>query len=157
MYETLYQYAAIGVTLVTILFILYVVFRKKDPLPKRDPKCIWHTTAKVTKIYDGDTIFAHVKGHSPIDKKPVGIRIQGIDTPEMNAKSTAVKKKAQKAKELVEQQITKAGKIHLYNVSMKDKYGRMLATVFCDRTDLAKLLLKKKLAKAYDGGKKSKW
>jgi len=40
---------------------------------------------------------------------------------------------------------------------MKDKYGRMLATVFCDRKDIAKMLLEKKLAKAYDGGTKPKW
>jgi len=157
MNETLYKYAAIGAGLVIILFILYLIFRKKDPLPEPDPKCIWHTTAKVTKVYDGDTIFAHVKGHSPIDKKPVGIRIRGIDTPEMRDKRPAIRKKAQKAKELVEAQIKKAGKVHLYNISMKDKYGRMLATVFCGRIDLAKMLKEKKLAKAYDGGKKSKW
>lgn len=133
------------------------MFRKNDPLPEPDPKCIWHTTAKVDRVYDGDTIFAHVKGHKPIDKKPVGIRVRGIDAPEMNAKSPALKKKAEKAKALVEQQIEKARTVHLYNVSMNDKYGRILATVFCDRTDLAKMLKEKKLAKAYDGGKKPKW
>lgn len=155
--ENIYYYAAIGSSIIILSLILYFVFRKKDPLPEKDPKCLWHTTAKVTKVYDGDTIFAHVKGHKPIDKKPVGIRVRGIDTPEMKSKRPAVRKKAQKAKELVEEQVRKAGTVHLYNVNLKDKYGRMLATVFCGRTDLAKLLLKKKLAKAYDGGKKPKW
>jgi endonuclease YncB( thermonuclease family) len=42
-------------------------------------------------------------------------------------------------------------------VNLNDKYGRILASVFCDHRDLAKLLLEKKLAKKYDGGKKEKW
>ncbi|MCP4107977.1 MAG: thermonuclease family protein [Desulfobacteraceae bacterium] len=144
-----------------ITVALYKFLRRnirKDPLPEKDPACIWHSTVKkIHKVYDGDTIFAYVKGHNPIDNKPTGIRIRGIDTPEMRDSRPSVKKKAQKAKEFVESEINKARKIHLYNISMNDKYGRMLATVFCDRKDIAKMLLEKKLAKAYDGGKKAKW
>jgi endonuclease YncB( thermonuclease family) len=138
--------------------ILYRILRRRDPLPEPDPTCIWHVTVKkIDRIYDGDTFFAHVRGHNPIDKKPTGIRIRGIDTPEMKDSRPAVKKKAEKAKALVEAEIRKARKIHLYNVSTADKYGRMLATVFCDRKDLAKMLLEQKLAKPYDGGTKTKW
>ncbi len=146
---------------VVVLFIIIVIFRRlgrRDPLPKRDPSCIWHSTiTKIDRVYDGDTLFAHVKGHDPIDKKPTGIRIRGIDTPEIRDKRPAVKKKALKAKAFVESEIKKARKVHLYNISMKDKYGRMLANVFCDRKDIAKMLLEKRLAKRYDGGRKPKW
>ncbi|OQY56621.1 MAG: hypothetical protein B6245_18075 [Desulfobacteraceae bacterium 4572_88] len=147
---------------VVVLFIIIAIFRRltgrRDPLPKRDPSCIWHSTVtKIDRVYDGDTLFAHVKGHDPIDKKATGIRIRGIDTPEIRDKRPAVKKKAQKAKAFVESEIRKAKKVHLYNISMKDKYGRMLANVFCDRKDIAKMLLEKRLAKRYDGGRKPKW
>jgi len=153
-------YIIIG--LVVIIFALIegikYFFQRRDPLPEKLPHCIWHTKVKkVDRIYDGDTFFAYVKGHNPIDKKSVGIRIRGIDTPEMKDKNLKVKKKAQKAKELAMKEIESARTIHLYNVNTKDKYGRLLATVFCDRRDLAKILIENRLAKSYDGGKKSEW
>ncbi|MCK4494329.1 MAG: thermonuclease family protein [Methylococcales bacterium] len=148
-------------TIVMFWFIRWVIqflSQRRDPLPEKLSNCIWHTKIrKIDRIYDGDTFFAYVKGHNPIDKKPVGIRIRGIDTPEMRDKNPRVKKKALKAKELAIEEIKNARKIHLYNVNTNDKYGRLLATVFCDRRDLAKILLEKKLAKPYDGGKKTAW
>ena len=150
------------VGLLTLIFFLRTlwrfIFERRDPLPKKLSNCIWHTKVKLlVRIYDGDTFFAHVKGHAPIDHKPVGIRIRGIDTPEMRSKSTRVKNKAKKAKAIAVKELKKARTIHLYNVNTKDKYGRLLATVFCDRRDLSKILIEAKLAKPYDGGKKSKW
>ncbi|MGE0085061.1 MAG: thermonuclease family protein [Desulfococcaceae bacterium] len=155
--QTLYIIA--GAVFCFIALILWRMLRnQRDPLPEHDPNCIWHCEVlKLDKIYDGDTFFAHVKGHRPIDGKPVGIRIRGVDTPEMKDKRPVVKKKAEQAKALVAAEFGAARKIHLYNVSMDDKYGRMLATVFCDRKDLAKTMIRKKLAKSYDGGKKKAW
>lgn len=151
-------YLIVGVISFILLLFLWLWRRKRDPLPERDPKCVWHSEiAKLDRIYDGDTFFAHVKGHKPIDGKPIGIRIRGIDTPEMKDSNPTVRKKAERAKALVVDALTHARTIHLYNISMNDKYGRMLATVFCDHTDLAKLLLKKRLAKSYDGGTKKVW
>jgi len=148
-----------GAVFCIIAFFVWRMLRKEyDPLPEHDPKCIWHCEVlKLDKVYDGDTFYAHVKGHKPIDKKPVAIRIRGIDTPEMKDNRPAVKRKAEQAKALVEAEFAAARKIHLYNVSLNDKYGRMLATVFCDRKNLAKMLLKKRLAKSYDGGTKKEW
>lgn len=132
--------------------------RTHDPLPPRDPKCVWHSEVlKIERVYDGDTFFAHVKGHKPIDGKAVGIRIRGIDTAEMKDKRPAVKKKAEAAKAFLEEHLSRAKTVHLYNVSLSDKYGRMLATVFCDRTDVARAMIQKSLARAYDGGTKKEW
>jgi micrococcal nuclease len=144
---------------IIVILILWRLFRgRRDPLPEPDPKCIWHTTVReLDKVYDGDTFYAHIKGHNPIDKKPAAIRIRGIDTPEMKDSRAAVKKKAEKAKAVVEEAFKNAGKIHLYNVSTADKYGRILASVFCDHKDLAKMLREKRLAKSYDGGTKEEW
>jgi len=131
---------------------------ERDPLPERDPKCVWHSEVlKVERVYDGDTFFAHVKGHKPLDGKAVGIRLRGIDTPERKDKRAGVKKKAEAARTYLEEELRQAKKIHLYNVSMADKYGRMLATVFCDNRDVARRMLKKRLAKPYDGGTKKAW
>lgn len=153
-------YIVIGL-LVCVLGLIWSVkslFQRRDPLPEKLPDCIWHTTVKkVDRVYDGDTFYCHVKGHNPIDNKPVGIRIRGIDTAEMKDADPKNHKKAQKAKDLVTEELKNAQTIHLYNVNLKDKYGRVLATVFCDRRDLAKILLERKLAKKYDGGKKEAW
>jgi endonuclease YncB( thermonuclease family) len=153
-------YIVIGLLLFFVLLIWFIksFFQRRDPLPKKLPDCIWHTTVKkLDRIYDGDTFYCYVRGHNPIDNKPVGIRIRGIDTAEMKDPDPKNQKKAQKAKELVSQELKNARTIHLYNVNLKDKYGRVLATVFCDRRDLAKILLEERLAKKYDGGKKEKW
>lgn len=152
------QYAVIGIAAVAAVLLLRRLLRSSDPLPPRDPDCIWHTTVtRLDRVYDGDTFFAQVRGHEPIDQKPVGIRVRGIDTPEIKSDKPSVKKRARKARDFVEAELKKARRIHLYNVNLDDKYGRMLATVFCDRTDLAKLLVKNRLAKRYAGGRKKTW
>lgn len=153
-------YIVIALLLCFALFVWLVksLFTRRDPLPKKLPNCIWHTTVKkLDRVYDGDTFYCHVKGHNPIDNKPVGIRIRGIDTAEMKDPDPKNHKKAQKAKDLVTAELKNARTVHLYNVNLNDKYGRVLATVFCDRRNLAKILLEEKLAKKYDGGKKEGW
>lgn len=153
---------ALGTVLVLLILLGLVRWWRNrsdnDPLPARDPKCIWHSEViAVERVYDGDTFFAHVKGHKPLDGKAVGVRLRGIDTPEIKDRRPAVKKKAEAARAYLEAELRQAKKIHLYNVSMNDKYGRMLATVFCDRKDVARRMLKKRLAKPYDGGTKKAW
>jgi endonuclease YncB( thermonuclease family) len=154
----LYIVTALACAIALLIGLLSYLFQRRDPLPKKLPNCVWHTTVKkLDRVYDGDTFYCYIRGHNPIDNKPVGVRIRGIDTAEMTDADPRNKKKAAKAKLLVETELKKARKIHLYNANLKDKYGRVLATVFCDRRDLAKILLEEKLAKKYDGGKKEKW
>ena len=153
-----YIAASLFIFFICLIWLLKRLFERRDPLPEKLPNCIWHTTVKkVDRVYDGDTFYCTIKGHNPIDNKPVGIRIRGIDTPEMKGTEGKLHQKAQQAKDLVTEEIRNARTIHLYNVNLNDKYGRILASVFCDRRDLAKILLEQKLAKKYDGGKKEKW
>jgi micrococcal nuclease len=145
--------------LVLLLFLgIRYLLAHHDPLPKKLPNCVWHTTVrKLDRVYDGDTFYCYLNGHNPIDNKPVGIRVRGIDTPEIKDKNPRNHKKAQQAKDVATEELKKARTIHLYNVNLNDKYGRVLATVFCDGRDLAKILLQRRLAKKYDGGKKEEW
>ena len=150
------------VLIFVFVFIEFIIFtyltHRYDPLPKHDKKCIWKAKVKnLVRVYDGDTFTAFVEGHNPITKKPVNIRIRGVDTPELKDKNPKIKAKAIEAKEVTTKLLTSSSRITLYNISLDDKYGRMLADVYCDGTDLAKLLLAKKLAKSYDGGTKEEW
>jgi endonuclease YncB( thermonuclease family) len=155
--------AAVGLLLLVALFLgLRWLWRRwrdeRDPLPERDPKCVWYSeVTRLDRVYDGDTFYAHVKGHQTIDGKPTAIRIRGLDTPEMKDKRPAVRKKAEAAKALLEERLRRARKVHLYNISLNDKYGRMLATVFCDHTDMAREMRRRRLGRAYDGGTKKGW
>ncbi len=154
----LYFLIGLGISLLLLREAIRFIFSRRDPLPKKLPNCIWHTTVtQLERVYDGDTFYCHIKGHHPIGNKPVGIRVRGIDTPEMKDPDPKIKKKSQQAKDLATAELKNARTIHLYNVNLDDKYGRVLATVFCDRRDLAKILLEKRLAKKYDGGKKEEW
>jgi micrococcal nuclease len=78
-------------------------------------------TARVEKIYDGDTIAAFVDGHFQ------KIRLIGIDAPEMDQRPWG-----SKAKECLEALMkASASKVSLeYDVERRDKYGRILAYIW---------------------------
>lgn len=71
----------------------------------------------------------------------------------MNDKREEIKTIAIKAKEELEKLFNSDYKIVLYNLG-RDKYFRLLASVKVDNIDVAEYLIKKGLAKSYDGGKK---
>ena len=58
-----------------------------------------------------------------------------------------------KAKEELEKLLLNGKKITLYNLG-RDKYFRLLASVKVGNIDVAEYMIKKGLAKSYDGGKK---
>lgn len=111
---------------------------------------------KVVSVHDGDTFTVNVVGWPPIIGEKLGVRIKGIDTPEMTDKRQHVKELAVKAKDFVANRIAKANKIELKNMN-RDKYFRIDADVIIDGSDLAKELMKNGLAKPYDGGSKPEW
>ena len=71
----------------------------------------------------------------------------------MNDKREEIKSIVIKAKEELERLLFSGGKVILYNLG-RDKYFRLLASVKVDNVDVAEYLIKKGLAKSYDGGKK---
>ena len=114
---------------------------------------------KPVKITDGDTIKLDVSKESPMIKKlGLSVRIKGIDTPEKGSKAKCDKENA------LGQQATKfttdlvGNKELLLSQVENDKYGgRIVANVKVGGVDIAQELLKKGLARVYNGEKKKSW
>ena len=114
---------------------------------------------KPVKITDGDTIKLDVSKESPMIKKlGLSVRIKGIDTPEKDPKAQCEKENAlgQKATNFTTDLV---GNKELLLSDIKwDKYGgRIVANVKVEGVDIAQELLKRGLARVYNGEKKKSW
>ncbi len=110
----------------------------------------------LVRVYDGDTFTVNIPELPAIFGKEIGIRINGIDTPEMTDKRENIHNLAIEAKEYLLLRLETAEKITLTNIK-RDKYFRLNATVLVDGSDIAIELLDLNLAKQYDGGTKQAW
>lgn len=110
---------------------------------------------KVVEVYDGDSIFIDLPGQHPLFGKRMGVRILGIDTPELRTKDSCEKKKGLEAKDFLTKILSSAKRIDIVNVQ-KDKYFRILGTVKADGLSVADELIKQRLAYPYFGEKKVK-
>lgn len=106
----------------------------------------------VIKVYDGDTItIATLLPHYDTVYR-FSVRLLGIDSAEMKGGSFAEKENAIKARDALASKIL--GKIvFLENVSL-EKYGRILADVYCNDMHINKWMLDEGLAVPYSGGTK---
>ena len=109
--------------------------------------------AEVTSIYDGDTFRANIAGYPEIIGERIGIRINGIDTPEMRGKCDLEKALARRAKEATVSILRNAKRVELRHMK-RGKYFRIVADVFADGKSVAETLLEQELAVPYDGGRK---
>lgn len=110
--------------------------------------------SKVVRVYDGDTFFADIDAYPDIIGKEMGIRIRGIDTPEIRTRSENEKALAQRAQATADSILTKAKVVILHDVS-QGKYFRIVADVTADGVNIADTLISLKLAVKYDGGTKT--
>tara|TARA_B100000035_G_scaffold315367_1_gene335543 strand:+ start:6217 stop:6831 length:615 start_codon:yes stop_codon:yes gene_type:complete len=111
------------------------------------------TRGKVIKVYDGDTIT--IASKMPWDSSPFfrfSVRLNGIDCPEIRTKNVNEKKCAKMAKEMLSKNILHKI-VTLKNVEL-EKYGRILADVYIQDTNVTDCLIKNHLAVEYHGGKK---
>ena len=108
------------------------------------------------RVHDGDTIVVDLKGVHPVFGKDLGVRLLGIDAPEIHDKNETVRAWAERAKKYLEERVSKAGKVELTDPS-RDKYFRLDAKVLLDGKDIQDEMLRKGFAKPYDGGTKSEW
>jgi endonuclease YncB( thermonuclease family) len=113
-------------------------------------------SAKIVRVYDGDTCFAVFKLHNELVK--FKIRMEGYDSPEMkpsleNKNREKEKKDAQKAKEELEKLVL--NKVITLHCGKWDKYGRLLGTIYiADYINVNELMIKNGFGYVYDGGTK---
>jgi endonuclease YncB( thermonuclease family) len=109
----------------------------------------------VIKVYDGDTITIAAK--MPYMNSPIyrfSVRLNGIDCPEIKAKTFIEKELAINSRDALANKIMRKNVV-LHNVSL-DKYGRLLADVYCEGIHMNQWMLNNKFALPYDGGKKTR-
>ena len=118
------------------------------------------TNFTIVKVRDGDTFIINIPNIPDVFGKNIAVRIRGIDTPELNDSREEIRKISIQAKEELEKLLTSGyaysgqkPKVILYNLG-RDKYFRLLASVKIDDVDVAEYMIKKGLAKKYNGGKK---
>ena len=114
------------------------------------------TVSKVISVYDGDTFRVDIDSLSPIVGKNIRIRLNGVDTPEIQGKCQHEKDLALKARDFVRNKLANAKEIKLTKLQ-RGKYFRVVADVYVDGVSLEQELLENKLAYKYTGGKKSSW
>ena len=113
------------------------------------------SVSEVTSIYDGDTFRVNIAEYPELLGYRIGIRVNGIDTPEMRGKCAQEKALARKAKQFTVAKLRAAKSIELRNMK-RGKYFRIVADVYVDEQNLGDMLIQEKLAVAYDGGHKGK-
>ena len=112
--------------------------------------------SKVISVYDGDTFRVDIDSLPPIVGKNIPIRLNGVDTPEIQGKCQYEKDLALKARDFVRNKLANAKEIKLTNLQ-RGKYFRVVSNVLLDGVSLEQDLLENELAYKYTGGKKSSW
>lgn len=140
------------------MIIFLIIFLLASPAHAQEQMYVY----KALRIIDGDTIAINIQKESPlIQKLGLNVRIKGIDAPERGSKAKCEKEKikAEEAQKFVNELVGIIGEKELLLSKIKwDKYGgRLNADVKVGGVDIAQELLKKGLARVYNGEKKKSW
>jgi len=105
--------------------------------------------AKVVRTYDGDTFYVNIEKVHSLFGAELGIRIKGIDTPEMRGGTPETKALAVKARDFTIKFLAEAKRVDLKDC-VRGKFFRIVCEVYGDKDkSLAEELLKAGLAKVY--------
>jgi micrococcal nuclease len=111
--------------------------------------------AALLRVVDGDTVDVAVDLGFNITIKQ-RVRLEGVNTPELNSSDREERSKAVQARALVEECLRENRlELHTFKPYPTDKYGRYLARIFFksgdDLRSLGDLLLERGLAQVYNG------
>lgn len=109
--------------------------------------------ADITEVYDGDTMYITEKSCPPVFCTHIGVRLNGIDTPEMHGACQLEKDKALKAKQYLANAIKQGSVVELRNTT-REKYGRLLGDLYIDGQPIGDQMVANGLAVSYHGEKK---
>lgn len=110
----------------------------------------------VVSVHDGDTFSANIAGWPPVAGYRIGVRVAGVDTPEMIGSCPCETAMAKDARTFTLNKLRQASEVRLVNIR-RDKYFRILADVWIDGESLAQELIDEGYARPYAGGKKQGW
>ncbi len=121
-----------------------------------DPAITGPVSAKVVKVYDGDTFTVEAYPWPGLEAK-ASVRVNGVDTPEILGKCEAEKQKAIEAREFVKWFVL--GKVvFLQNVKHGEYAGRVVADVkLKGGGNLADKIISQGLGREYHGGAREGW
>ena len=111
-------------------------------------------TAHVVRVYDGDTITVDAFPWPDVTIR-TGVRVDGVDTPEINGDCQAEKDLAVRARDFVRAQV--GDTVQLRNVRLGKYAGRVVADVWAGDRDLAALIIAAGLGREYHGGARAGW
>ena len=106
------------------------------------------------RAYDADTITVNLKDLPHVFGEELGIRVAGVNAPEIRGQCAQEDQPALQARNRVRELLEQAQQIDLVDVE-RDKYFRVVAKVSVDGHYLSQLLLEEGHAVIYDGGTKS--
>lgn len=109
--------------------------------------------ADVVRVIDGDTFVAAARIW-PGQRITVGVRIRGVDAPELNSRCGAEKAAARRSRAILEK-LLRNGTVLMRNISGGKYYGRVLADVTTGAGEaVGTALLARSAARPYGGGRR---
>ena len=108
------------------------------------------------RCYDGDTCTVTIPSMPAVFGESIRVRVAGIDTPEVRGQCEGERVKAREARDAARALLSQAKRIDLRNVE-RGKYFRLVADIIVDGKSLSDELLKRGLARRYDGGTREGW
>jgi micrococcal nuclease len=114
---------------------------------------LYHYSAEVTRVVDGDTVDAFVDLGFDMHSKQ-RVRLYGINTPEVRTRDKAEKKAGLAAMARLQEMLRESKNkcVIKTRLDRKGKYGRVLGVIYVDDCDLNAKLIKEGHAKKYYGG-----
>lgn len=111
---------------------------------------------RVVIVTDGDSFTVELPDWPEYLGRSIGVRISGIDTPEIRTRNMRERAAAIAARSFLQSILQGAKSITLHHIK-RDKYFRLLASVEVDGIDLAVRLIQAGHARRYVGGKRQAW
>jgi len=114
---------------------------------------LYHYSAEVTRVVDGDTVDAFVDLGFDMHSKQ-RVRLYGINTPECRTRDKEEKKRGFAAKARLKEMLSEEKNkcVIKTRLDKKGKFGRVLGVLYVNDKDLNNQLVKEGHAKKYYGG-----
>jgi micrococcal nuclease len=114
---------------------------------------LYHYSAEVTRVVDGDTVDAFVDLGFDMHSKQ-RVRLYGINTPEVRTRDKVEKKAGLAAMARLQEMLRESKNkcVIKTRLDRKGKYGRVLGVLYVNECDLNTKLVKEGHAKRYYGG-----